>query len=80
MVEVVDHQMLAYQPNGTTAGNFTMTSAKFYTVAIHVYHGTCMYHSTLLNTQVYHGTCTLFSVTPSPNDLFYQFICFKNLH
>ena len=43
----------------TTAGNFTMTSAKFNTVA--VYCGT--YRSTLLNTTVYYGT--LFLAVPS---------------
>ena len=44
----------------TTAGNFTMTSSKFNTVAVHC--GT--YLGTLLNTGVYRGT--LFIAVPSP--------------
>ena len=63
MTEVV----LTYRPldvgistkwHSTTAGNFTMTSAKCNTIA--VYHG--MYCGTLLNTAVYCGT--LFFVVP----------------
>ena len=45
----------------TTAGSFTITSAKFNTVA--VYRGT--YRGTLLNTAVYYGA--FFSAVPSPN-------------
>ena len=56
--------MLAYiNQMAISAGNVTMTSAKFNTVV--VYHGT--YRCTLLNTLVYRGT--LFFAVPSPSNL-----------